>query len=262
MITSSQNNRIKTVRALLTQRQERLQYQQYVIEGVRLVEEAVANGIIPALVLYSIQLSDRGFRILDKLEESNCEIQEITPSLMHSLSDTDTPQGILAVIPMQSAVLPKDANFIVLADQLRDPGNMGTLLRTSLAAGVQAVILTSGTTDVYAPKIVRSAMGAHFRLPLVECSWEEIEAWRQASNPAPTFWISDVREGTACWEADLRTPLMLGIGGEAEGMSSTAFSIPHQKIHIPMRGQSESLNASIAAGILIFEVIRQRSIPT
>jgi TrmH family RNA methyltransferase len=260
MITSSQNNRIKMIRALLTQRQERLQNKHYIIEGVRLVEEAVANGVRPALVLYSIQLSDRGFQVLDKLKESKIEIEEIAPALMHSLSETDTPQGILAVVPMQASTLPENPNFVVLADQLRDPGNMGTLLRTSLAAGVQAVLLTAGTTDVYAPKIVRSAMGAHFRLPLIEHSWEEIRSWHQSCLPAPTFWISDVREGISCWDADLQTPLILGIGGESEGMSSMAFTLPHQKIHIPMPGQSESLNASIAAGILIFEVIRQRSI--
>ncbi len=260
MITSSQNNRIKMIRALLTQRQERQQNKQYIIEGVRLVEEAVANGVKPTLVLYSIQLSDRGFQVLDMLQKSKTEIEEITPALMHSLSETDTPQGILAVVPMQTSTLPEKPNFVVIADQIRDPGNMGTLLRTSLAAGVQAVIVTVGTTDVYAPKIVRSAMGAHFRLPLVECSWEEIRVWHQSSHPTPTFWISDVREGTSCWDANLRMPLILGIGGEAEGMSSTAFTLPHQKIHIPMPGQSESLNASIAAGVLIFEVIRQRSI--
>ena len=105
--------------------------------------------------------------------------------------------------------MPGDADFIVLADQVRDPGNLGTLLRTSLAAGVQAVLLTPGTVDAYSPKVVRSAMGAHFRLPLISAAWDEINSWMGGLQTRPNLWISDVREGTACWQADFRSPLIL-----------------------------------------------------
>ncbi len=263
MITSAQNTRIKTVRALLTQHLERTQNRKYVVEGVRLVEEAITAQVRPDLVLFSGLLSERGQSALEKLKSLNCEIEEVTPALLKSLSDTDTPQGILAVVPMQTMTLPEKADFIVLADQIRDPGNMGTLLRTCLAAEVQAVIYTVGTVDVYSPKVVRSAMGAHFRLPIISADWNAIRDWlaKQKTTP-PNLWISDVREGIACWEADLKTPMLLGIGNEAEGMSAEAYTLPHRKIHIPMPGQAESLNASVAAGILIFEAIRQRSIPS
>ncbi len=261
MITSAQNSRLKQVRALLNKREERTSQRLYMVEGVRLMEEAFAVGIQPEMVLYSNALSERGMRLLGKMRSSGIQADEVAPDLLKSLADTETPQGILAVLPIPEFQLPGDADFIVLADQVRDPGNLGTLLRTSLAAGVQAVLLTPGTVDVFSPKVVRSAMGAHFRLPLIHTDWEAITRWKEALQPQPDFWISDVREGVSCWDADLRSPLILGIGSEAEGMSPSAAALPHQKIHIPMPGQSESLNASIAAGILIFEVIRQRNTP-
>lgn len=231
------------------------------VEGVRLMEEAFAVGIQPEMVLFSSALSLRGMKLLENLQNTGVQVEETTPELLKSLSDTETPQGILAVLPIQDYQMPANADFIVLADQVRDPGNLGTLLRTCQAAGVQAVVLTPGTVDVFSPKVVRSAMGAHFRLPLIHTDWEAITRWKEALQPQPDFWISDVREGVSCWDADLRSPLILGIGSEAEGMSPSAAALPHQKIHIPMPGQSESLNASIAAGILIFEVIRQRNTP-
>ena len=260
MIISPQNSHLKQVRALLNKRQERESQKLYVGEGVRLMEEAMAAGISPQVVLYSSALSPRGVTLLNQICSSGVQTEEVAPELLKSLSDTETPQGILAVLPIHDCRLPDQADFVVLADQVRDPGNLGTLLRTSLAASVQAIILTPGTVDAYSPKVVRSAMGAHFCLPLVNASWEEIAYWYTAQKPRPNFWVSDVREGVPCWEADLRSPLMMGIGGEAEGISSAAFTLPHQKVHIPMPGISESLNASIAAGILVFEVIRQRSI--
>lgn len=261
MITSPQNSHLKQVRALLNKRQERESQKLYVVEGVRLMEEAVAAGISPQVVLYSSALSARGVKLLNQIRSSGVQTEEVAPELLKSLSDTETPQGILAVLPIHDCRLPGQADFVVLADQVRDPGNLGTLLRTSLAASVQAIILTPGTVDAFSPKAVRSAMGAHFRLPLVNASWEEIADWYAAQKTHPNFWVSDVREGVPCWEADLRSPLLLGIGGEAEGMSPAAITLLHRKIHIPMPGRSESLNASIAAGILIFEVIRQRNFP-
>ncbi len=261
MITSSQNTRLKNIRLLLNKRHERSRQQRYVVEGVRLLEEAVSAGISPELVLYSNQLSERGCKVIDELQSKGSEVENVTPELMHSLSATENTQGILAVLPIPQFELPAKLDFMILADQIRDPGNLGTLLRTSLAAKVQAVLYTTGTVDIFSPKVVRSAMGAHFRLPLVPLDWETLHPWINNQGPDANFWVSDVHAGLPFWQADLTTPLVLAIGGEAEGITPTAMTLPHQKIHIPMAEQSESLNASIAAGILIFEVVRQRNKP-
>ncbi|MEO7840377.1 MAG: RNA methyltransferase, partial [Anaerolineales bacterium] len=175
-------------------------------------------------------------------------------SLMKSLSETETPQGILAVLEIIQLPIPNYLNFVLIPDQIRDPGNLGTLLRTAASAGVQAVLLPPETTDAFAPKVLRSGMGAHFRLPIHAMTWDEIRA---QTNSLQIF-LADM-DGQSCWETDLRQPLALVIGGEAEGASNEARKLATQKISIPMVGNIESLNAGVAGSVLMFEVVRQRS---
>jgi TrmH family RNA methyltransferase len=172
---------------------------------------------------------------------------------MKSLSDTETPQGILAVLEHNQLSIPDSPNFILIPDRIRDPGNLGTLLRTAAAAGVQAVLLPPETTDAFAPKVVRSGMGAHFHLPIRPMKWEKIRRETQGLQA----YLADM-DGTPCWETDLRGPLALIVGSEAEGASEDARELATQKISIPMSGDMESLNAGIAGSVLMFEVIRQR----
>lgn len=259
MITSSHNSRIQQVRALLGRRSERKQQNAFVVEGVRLAEEAALSGAPAQLVLYSASLSPRGRALLSRFETSGCPVEEVEESLLRSLSDTETPQGILVVLPLPALALPTDWDFLIIADQIRDPGNLGTLLRTAAASGADGLILTPGTTDAFAPKVVRAAMGANFRLPIQVWDWPQIHQACQ-TNPigAAQLLIADSAGGTSCWEANLKRPTALVIGGEAEGAQPAAFQGQAARVHIPMPGQSESLNAAIAAGILIFEVVRQR----
>ncbi len=151
--------------------------------------------------------------------------------------------------------IPAKPTFVLVLDSLRDPGNLGTLLRTAAAAGVQAVFLSPGTTDAFAPKVVRSGMGAHFRLPILSLSWEEISARLEGLN---TYW-ADMEGQVSCWEADFKKPLALIVGGEAEGVSVEARQLAGKSVGIPMPGEAESLNAAIAGAILMFEVVRQRN---
>ena len=255
MITSAQNTQLKLVRALLNKHQERLHQKKFVIEGVRLVEEAFAAGIQPEMVLYSRVLSERGMCLLDKTRSSGIQADEVAPDLLKSLADTETPQGILAVLPIPEYQLPGDADFIVLADQVRDPGNLGTLLRTCVAAGVQAVLLTPGTVDAYSPKVVRSAMGAHFRLPLLQWPWEAITAYVEGLS----VFHADMAGQESLWQANFRGPTALLIGGEAEGISPEGRALATHSVRIPMAGKTESLNAAVSASVLMFEVLRQRS---
>jgi TrmH family RNA methyltransferase len=174
---------------------------------------------------------------------------------MKALSETETPQGILAVLDEFPLSIPESLNFILIPDQIRDPGNLGTLLRTATVAGVQAVLLPPETTDAFAPKVVRSGMGAHFHLPIHSMTWEEIEKMLKVASLKVL--IADM-DGQSCWETDLRQPLALVIGGEADGASQSAHVLANQKISIPMNGSIESLNAGVAGSILMFETARQR----
>jgi TrmH family RNA methyltransferase len=172
---------------------------------------------------------------------------------MQNLSQTETPQGILAVILLIDLPIPTSPNFIVIAGQIRDPGNLGTLLRSAAAAGVQAVIIPPETTDPFSPKVVRAGMGAHFRLAAHSTTWDNIRAYTKGLQ----VFLADM-DGKSCWETDLRQPLALIIGGEAEGASKEAQQLANQKISIPMLGKMESLNAGVAGSVLMFEVMRQR----
>lgn len=255
MITSSQNSKIKLVRSLFGRAKERREANAFVAEGVRLIEEAVISNWGFRFALYDETLSERGLRLVKKLEDEKVEVEKVENRLLQSLSETETSQGILAVVDDSHLPIPDSLNFILILDQIRDPGNLGTLLRTAAATGVQAVLISPETTDAFAPKVVRSGMGAHFRLPIHSMSWEEI---REQVRDLQVY-LADM-DGGSCWETDLRRALVLIIGGEAEGASQEARKLAVQKISIPMSGNVESLNASVAGSVLMFEVVRQRSV--
>jgi RNA methyltransferase, TrmH family len=173
VITSSQNPKIKLVRALMGRAKERREAGAFVVEGVRLVEEAETRRSTWSFrfALYDGSLNVRGSSLVEHLLAQGIEVEEVSEPLMKSLSDTETPQGILAVLELNYLPLNEYPDFVLIPDQIRDPGNLGTLLRTAAATGVQAAFLPPETTDAFAPKVVRSGMGAHFRLPVQSMKW-------------------------------------------------------------------------------------------
>jgi TrmH family RNA methyltransferase len=256
VITSSQNPKLKLVRSLMGRAKDRREENAFVVEGVRLVEEAVKAGWNFRFALYSDGLSERGSNLLGRLKENDIEVDEVAGDLLQKLSDTETPQGMLAALELSELSSPENTDFILIPDQVRDPGNLGTLLRSAAATGAGAVLLPPETTDAFAPKVLRAGMGAHFRLPIQSLTWEEIKKQTEGMN----IYIADM-DGTACWETDLRKPLALVIGGEAEGASDEAQRLANGKISIPMSEGVESLNAGVAGSVLMFEVVRQRRKP-
>lgn len=257
MITSSQNPKLKLVRTLQGRAKERREANAFVVEGVRLVEEAVKADWQFQFVLFSDGLSERGKELVKILTASQIEVEETSGDLLQNLSETESPQGILAVLPLSNLPIPDSPNFVLIPDQIRDPGNLGTLLRTAAAAGAQAALLPPETTDAFAPKVLRAGMGAHFRLPIHSMTWDEI---REQIKDLKIY-LADMN-GRSCWEIDLHQPLALIIGSEAEGASEEARKLTAQKIAIPMPGNIESLNAGVAGSVLMFEVLRQRSLNT
>jgi len=255
MITSNQNSKIKLIRALQGRAKERREAGTFLAEGVRLVEEAVNSNWGFQFALYDESLSERGRLQVESLKLRDIDVEEISTTIMKSLSETETPQGILAVLKESPLPIPESLNFILIPDQIRDPGNLGTLLRTATAAGAQVVLLPPETTDAFAPKVLRSGMGAHFRLPIRSMTWDEIN--QVVKLAGLQVFLADMN-GQSCWETDLRQPLALIIGGEADGASEQARDLANQKISIPMNGNIESLNAAVAGSILMFEVLRQR----
>ena len=254
------NPQVQQVRALLNQKNARNEAAAFVVEGVRLAEEALAGDRVPQQAFFSRGVSARGMKLIEAMQEKHVETIELSEPVLESLSATETSQGILLVLPQSNEASPAPTDFALVLDQIRDPGNLGTILRTAAAAAVKTVFLTPGTADAFAPKVVRAGMGAHFRLFIHTAGWAEIRQYcKEVCQPPLRLLLAESGGGEACWQADLRAPLALVIGSEADGASAEARQAVDSSVHIPMPGNFESLNAAIAAGILLFEVVRQRS---
>ena len=259
MITSLQNPRIKLARQLLSDRKAREETKSFAVEGVRLAEEALQNQWQPQFALWSNQLNERGKQVLNQLIQLQIPVEEIPAPMMNKISETETPQGLLMVLTQKTQALADNLNFFLALDGVRDPGNLGTILRTSSAFGVQGVILMPGCADPFSSKVLRAAMGAHFHLPVFNMIVEELESLCKVKTiPALKIFLADMGGAQPCWSVNLRQPLVLVIGGEAAGASAQLYTIADGKVLIPMPSGSESLNAAVAASILLYEIMRQR----
>jgi TrmH family RNA methyltransferase len=224
-----------------------------------LVEEALKAGIVPVLAFFTPDLSgsQRGCKLLAVIEDLPGECFVVTDRVMGALSDTVSPQGILAVVPFLELPLPEDPWLVLVVDRVRDPGNLGALLRSAEAAGAAQMVLTPATVDVYSPKVVRGAMGAHFHLPIAaRVSWPELtEAWEDRQ-----VLLADAKGEKIYYEVDWTKPSVLIVSSEAEGASREAEKLAAERIVVPMQGEAESLNVAVAAGVILFEAARQRAI--
>jgi TrmH family RNA methyltransferase len=224
-----------------------------------LVEEVVRAGVVPTLIFYTEALADegRGKALLVTLRGLGAPCTVVSESVMRDCSDTVAPQGILAVLPFPDLAPPWPVTFVLIVDRLRDPGNLGTLLRTALAAGVEQVLLAPGTVDFSNPKVVRSAMGAHLWLPIVDADWDTIADTVSACD----VWLAAAGGARRYTEVDWTRPAALIVGGEAHGAGKEARSLARGRIAIPIQPSVESLNAAVAAAVILFEAVRQRGWP-
>ncbi len=254
-ITSPQNPKIAYVRRL-AHRRARQREGRLVVEGQRLLNEALAAGSRPDFVLLSeaFHASPTGVELFECLRRQAVAVYEVADRLWPSLARTVHPQGVIAVVPTPRLPEPATPDLVLVADAVRDPGNLGTLLRAALASGTQLVITTPGTVDPTNDKVVRSAMGAHFRLPIRELSYDAV--WPAIAGLA--VWVADTHASLPYDMVDWRRPSALVIGSEAAGPSAAALS-RGQPIAIPMAAGVESLNAAVAGAIILFEARRQRA---
>jgi len=258
MITSSSNDRVKYVRKLQAQKSFRHEDRCLVLEGVRLVEEIARASLVPTLVFYTEALAEdaRGKAILTTLRGLEAPCIPVSESVMEDCSDTVTPQGILAVLPFPDLDPPHPPTFVLIIDRLRDPGNLGTLLRTALAAGVEYVLLTPGTVDFSNPKVVRAAMGAHLWVPIQDADWDTIAD--VVSECA--VWVAAAGGAKVYTEVSWARPAALIVGSEAHGAGDQARSLAEGRISIPISPLVDSLNAAVAGAVILFEAVRQRSL--
>jgi len=257
MITSQQNPRIKAARKL-SDRKERHASGHLLVEGVRLLADAWHSGSRPEVVFFAPELLDKNAGARDlvaTLAAGGCECLACAPAVFATLVDTLTPQGIVAVLHLPALPLPPHPTLALVLDEVRDPGNAGTLLRSAAAAGVELVIFGPHTVDPFNDKVVRAGMGAHFRTPVRVCpTWRHVQETLGTRLP---LYLAEAGQHLTYDAVDWRQPCGLIVGGEAAGAGGEARAIA-RPISIPMHAAVESLNAAVAGSIILFEAARQR----
>ncbi|MDQ2654330.1 MAG: RNA methyltransferase [Chloroflexota bacterium] len=254
VISSSANPAIAYVRSL-SRRDTRAAERAFVVEGLRAVRDGLLAGERPRLVL--LRQDERSELLLRELDVAPDDpvLRRVEPRLFDKLSEVQAPQGVLAVFPWPEIRVPDtQAPLVLVLDRLRDPGNLGTLLRSAAGAGVSAVYLTPESVDPWNAKVVRAGMGAHFRLPLLA-----FDAAAASLRQALPLRAATAASAPVAYDAvDWTQPAALIIGGEAEGVSPQLTSWASEAVAIPLVANVESLNAAVAGSILLFEAARQR----
>lgn len=255
VITSTANQHVKWLRALAESARQRRRERSFVLEGVRLVADALAAGAELRLALYApeqLAATSAGAALLEQLR-SLPHCFPASPTAIAAAADTEQPQGVIAAVSWPE--LPLRPGLRLVLDEIQDPGNVGTLLRSAAAAGIGGVFCAPGTADPFSPKVARAAMGAHFLIPLRLLGWEAIAA----ELTGYIIYAADSAGQQPYYAVDWQQLAALIIGNEAHGLSTAARTLAHQTISIPMAGPIESLNAGVAGSIILFEALRQRA---
>lgn len=262
MISSLQNPVVKYVRSL-ERRKDREREGAAVLEGIRLIEEALDAGAELTLFLHSPRLraGGRGLRLLEALRAREVREVEVSDQVMDKAAGTRTPQGILAVVRIREwgaeAVLRGAAPLVLMAEGLQDPGNLGTIIRSAEALGASGVFLAGDSVDPYNPKVLRSTMGSIFRLPVI-AGIGVAEALAAAREKGVRVIVGDPDGRALPWDLDLSGPTMLAVGNEGAGVSAELLASADDVVRIPMPGRAESLNVAVAASLLLYEAAKQR----
>lgn len=267
LITSGENQIYKAA-AQLKQKKYRDEQKKYLIEGPNLIREALLNGGKIEMIIRSAEFPEEDF-VSENLDPAmtDAEVAVMSSGLFRKLSDTETPQGILAVVKKRiytekeffsasPAGSYHNSNIIVL-DRLQDPGNIGTILRTADAAGYMGAILLKGTADIYSPKIVRAAAGSLFRLPVLMADTPG-QVVRLLKGYGKNIICTALNTSRYYYDVDLSENAAVIIGNEGNGVCGEFLDLSDIRIKIPMEGTIESLNAAVSAGILMYESVRQR----
>jgi len=229
------------------------------VEGIRGVEEALAAAprVQWALCSPRLRRGGRGERLAEALAAAEVDTVWVPDRELEGLSDTETPQGVLLVVDEPRATLDEISRPVrlLVADGIRDPGNLGTLVRATLALGVGGIVALDGTTDPWSPKAVRSAAGACFRLPVIQARWADVRLWMDETGTEVLCAASD---GCDVSLAGAGPSWALVVGSEAQGVRAEIRAAAAASVAIPMHGGAESLNAGVAGAILLYELTRKR----
>lgn len=243
-IHSSQNQKVKQWKKLLTKK-ERDKTQTFLVEGYHLVEEALKSDSIAEMII--------GEQVEIPWDYGDVPVNVVSNEIIELLTDTENSQGIFAVCEQKTfeQVLHEGKKFLLL-DAIQDPGNLGTMIRTADAAGMDAVFVGKGSVDTYNPKVLRSAQGSHFHLPVI--SEEFGQLIRNLKEQGVPVYGTALENGRPYTEVSKQDSYALLVGNEGNGVNPELLAVTDENLYIPIFGQSESLNVSIAAGILMYHL--------
>lgn len=254
MITSTSNPQVKTVISLMKKSGERKNRGLFVIEGIRMFVETPKDRIVKVYASESFAQDNQSLL-------SEYEYETVTDPVFRQMSDTQTPQGILALVEMCQYSLEDMTEgrtpLLLILENIQDPGNLGTMIRTAEGAGATGIIMSRNTVDIYNPKVIRSTMGSLYRMPFLYA--EELEPLIGTLKKKGIHTYAAHLDGQSWYyEENLKEPAAIYIGNEGNGLTDTLAATADTLVKIPMEGQLESLNAAVSAAVILYESKRQR----
>lgn len=252
-ITSADNPRLKQAVRLIASSRDRRKAGLCVLEGVHLFSVYIQRHGTPETVIVIDAAADPAFRaLLARVPPSR--VLTVSAAIWSELTQLPVDIAVLAVVPTPSPVLGRLADFCLLLEDLQDPGNVGSILRTAATAGVAQVFMSRRCAFAWSPKVLRAGQGGHFHLEI----FEDVDLVAWAKNYRGTTIAAVASGGGSLFEADLREPMAIAIGNEGSGLSHALRGAAGHRVTIPMSGDFESLNAAAAAAVCLFECVRQR----
>lgn len=256
-ITSKDNEQIKHIKKL-KEKKYREEYNEFIIEGIKMIEEAISENVKIKSIIICDDCKSQGAipnELMYEIAKLNCIY--VAEKVFNTITDVINPQGIMAIVekPKLEEINYSESNFLLL-DNIQDPGNLGTILRTADSLDMKQIIVSKGTADAYNLKVVRSTMGAIFRVKIIEVqSLNKIV--KEMKKHKIKVYATDLQTDKSIYDVDYKKKAVV-IGNEANGVSTEILNLADTKIKIPMLGKTESLNAAVATGVILYETVRQK----
>lgn len=256
-IISRDNKRIKYAAKLLNSAKFRSENKQFVIEGIRLCEDALLSGVFIKQVFFTKKAKIKYSTIIDKIIDASENSNLVEDEILKLISDTQNPQGIVCICEMNNDCKEIARKHILALEDINDPSNMGTILRTAEAFGFDSIVISKNCCDIYNPKVLRGSMGAVFRIKFkTVISMPEFISTMNAKGVISCASLPSA-DSISIQELDFKSAsYLMVIGNEAQGIREDTIKVCKKKVTIPMPGKSESLNAATAASILMWEMVR------
>ena len=256
-ISSKDNSLIKHIKKL-KEKKYRQQYGEYVVEGLKLIKEAInENAKISKIIICESEDNTEMIENHLRYEIARFDCVLVPHNIFKTLSDVETPQGIMAIIEKSHASKKIDFNtdIIVALDDVQDPGNLGTILRTIDSIGLKQVLVSKNTVDCYNSQVIRSTLGAIFRVNVIECD-DLCNTLTLTKNNGFKIMVTSLKAKKSIYDVKYQKKVIV-VGNEANGVSESVIKLADEKLIIPMRGKTESLNVAVATGVILYEYVRQ-----